>query len=236
MSRRSAVLSSFALAAGMVAVAIYLLASTWTASEPPPPPLTPRGGPIYFVPLGTPDPPGLDSLAANLSRRYAIDIRVLDPLALDAAAVDNKRRQVIAEAVIDLMKRGYPAEAADSTAVLVGMTAHDLYIAGHTSWRFAFSFRQDDRFAVVSTARMDDANLGRRANPQLLETRLRKMVTKNLGIMYFGLAQSTSRRSVLYGPTLGVDDLDRIGEDFWERGVLTRRVTTPPARLDAVGS
>ena len=214
MSQRSTLVGSVALAAGMVGVAIFLLVGSWPTSELPAPPLTPRGGPIYFVPLGTPDPPGLESLAAHLSRRYGLDIRILDPLTLDESVVDNRRRQLIAEPLIDLMKRGYPAEAADSTAVLVGITTHDLYIAGYTTWRFAFSLRQEDRFAVVSTARMDNANLGKPSDPRLLETRLRKMVTKNLGIMYFGLEQSTNRRSVLYGPILGVDDLDSIGEDF----------------------
>ena len=214
MSQRSTLVGSVALASGMVGVAIYLFASSWPGSELPPPPLTPRGGPIYFVPLGTPDAPGLDALAAHLERRYVISVRILGPLTLEESVVDNRRRQLIAEPLIDLMKRGYPAEAADPAAVLVGVTTHDLYIAGHTIWRFAFSLRQEDRFAVVSTARMDNATLGGRPDPQLLETRLRKMVTKNLGIMYFGLQQSKSRRSVLYGPILGVDDLDSIGEDF----------------------
>ena len=34
------------------------------------------------------------------------------------------------------------------------------------------------------------------------------------GIMHYGLAQRTDRNSVLYGPILGLDDLDSIGEDF----------------------
>ena len=43
---------------------------------------------------------------------------------------------------------------------------------------------------------------------------LRKMISKNIGIMYYGLEESTDRKSVLYGPILGLDDLDSISEDF----------------------
>ncbi len=40
------------------------------------------------------------------------------------------------------------------------------------------------------------------------------MITKNIGIMYYGLEQSSDRKSVLFGPILSLDDLDSIGEDF----------------------
>jgi len=72
----------------------------------------------------------------------------------------------------------------------------------------------DERFAVVSTARMDDAAWGRAPDGQRLEIRLRKMVTKNLGILYFALNQTSDRRSVMFGPILGLRDLDSAGEDF----------------------
>ena len=45
-------------------------------------------------------------------------------------------------------------------------------------------------------------------------TIVRKMITRNIGLMYHGLPQSPSPGSVLYGPILGVADLDGIGEDI----------------------
>ena len=71
-----------------------------------------------------------------------------------------------------------------------------------------------ERFAVVSTARMDDAAWGGAPDAQRLEARLRKMVTRNLGILYFGLDQTSDRRSVMFGPILGLADLDSTGDDF----------------------
>ncbi len=45
-------------------------------------------------------------------------------------------------------------------------------------------------------------------------TRLRKMVTRDIGLLYFGLPLSTEPRSVLYNNILSVDDLDGMGQDF----------------------
>ena len=78
----------------------------------------------------------------------------------------------------------------------------------------SFAFRADGHFAVVSSARMDPANWGERGDALRLRTRLRKMLSKNLGIMVYDLPQSRDRRSVLYGPILSLADLDSIGEDF----------------------
>ena len=80
---------------------------------------------------------------------------------------------------------------------------------------FTFSLRsRDQRMAVVSYARMDPANLGDPPDDQLLMTRLRKMIAKNVGIIVYGLPPSRNPRSVLYGNILGVDDLDRMTEEF----------------------
>ena len=40
------------------------------------------------------------------------------------------------------------------------------------------------------------------------------MVTKNIGIICFGLPLSENPRSVLFNNVLGVEELDRMTEDF----------------------
>ncbi len=67
---------------------------------------------------------------------------------------------------------------------------------------------------MVSSTRMDPVNFRQPPDPALLHTRLRKMISKNIGIMHYRLPQSTDRNSVLYGPILSLADLDSIGEDF----------------------
>jgi predicted Zn-dependent protease len=109
--------------------------------------------------------------------------------------------------------------ARDARTRLIAVTAEDIYMTEmKNQWRFTFSLRDhDDRFAVVSYARMNPANLGDPAGEGLLRSRLRKMVMKNIGIMYYRLPLSENPRSVLYGRILGVDDLDRMTENFSPR-------------------
>jgi hypothetical protein len=64
---------------------------------------------------------------------------------------------------------------------------------------------------------MDPAYLGITPGEELLRSRLRKMVLKNIGIMYYGLPVSRDPRSVLYGNVLGPDDLDYMSEFFEPR-------------------
>jgi predicted Zn-dependent protease len=127
--------------------------------------------------------------------------------------VDLLRQQLVAEELIALVKRHHPRLAADREAILIALTPYDMYIREYT-WQFAFAWRQEWRFAVVSSARMDPVNFGEPADAELLHGRLRKIVSKNIGMMHYRLPQSTDRNSVLYGPILSLDDLDSIGEDF----------------------
>jgi hypothetical protein len=46
------------------------------------------------------------------------------------------------------------------------------------------------------------------------ETRVRKMVTKDIAILYYGKPQSNDPHSVLYNQIGGIEELDQVGEDF----------------------
>ena len=63
-------------------------------------------------------------------------------------------------------------------------------------------------------ARMNPIGFGNAPDDILLRSRLRKMVTKNIGIMCYGLPLSPNPRSVLYGNIGGTDELDVMTEDF----------------------
>ncbi len=93
-----------------------------------------------------------------------------------------------------------------------GFVTDDLYIRGRPDWRWAFGPRDEAHLGVVSTARM---SAGSGLFHDVIESaRLRKMATRDIGVLYFGLPLSTDRRSVLYQDILGVDDLDAMGEDY----------------------
>jgi len=168
---------------------------------------------IYFVPIGDFSPQLTSELVTHYKNKFNLKIEELPAIALDRSAIDNDRKQLIAEELIQMIKRKYPNLATDPHAILIGFTQEDMYIRKYT-WRFAFTWRQEDRFAVVSIARMDPINPGQPANDDLLRTRLRKMATKNIGILYYLKPQNNNPRSVLYSQVGGIEELDYMGEDF----------------------
>ena len=168
---------------------------------------------VYFVPLGDIPSLSLESLVTFYKRKFGLAIKTLPGLQLERSSVDWQRRQFVAEELIEFMKRGYPRLANDPRVILIGITEFDMYIRKYT-WQFSFSYRAQNRFAVVSSARLNPVSFGQPADQTLLHTRLRKAITKNIGILYFHLPQSNDPRSVLYRSILGIDDLDRVGEEF----------------------
>jgi predicted Zn-dependent protease len=168
-------------------------------------------GKIYFVPLGDFSVTSVQDLVDYYQSKYGIAIETLPSVPLDPAAIDTERRQLVAEAAVESMKRANPNLVNDPAAILIGLTAEDMYIAQY-DWRFTFSWRQERKYAVVSNARMI---IGARVVPvQKLSSRLRKMVTKNIGVLYFHLPQSDDPRSVLYKNVGGISELDYMGEEF----------------------
>jgi Zn-dependent protease with chaperone function/predicted Zn-dependent protease len=170
-------------------------------------------GRVYFVPVGEFPAASVEHLLAYYREKYGLVIEALAAVPLEAAAVDLLRQQLVAEELVALVKRHHPGLAEDPEAILIGLTSYDMYIREYT-WQFAFAWRQDGRFAAISSARMDPENFGDPPDPDLLHIRLRKVVTKTIGILHYRLPQRSDRRSVMYGPILGLDDLDSVGEEF----------------------
>ena len=112
----------------------------------------------------------------------------------------------------------HPTLIRDPRTRVIAVTAQDMYIKRRESWRFALSLRSNENtIAVVSYARMDPANLGNTPDEELLRSRLRKMIFKNIGIMCYDLPVSQDPKSVLYGNVLSLGDLDYMSEFFEPR-------------------
>jgi len=146
--------------------------------------------------------------------KSGIDVITLEPLPLRLAAIDNRRQQQVAEEIVELMKRTYPNLVADPNAVLIGLTNEDMYMRKYDDWQFAFSYWVNGRFGVVSSARMNTNNVGAAPNDEILNRRMRKMVTKAIGMLYYRLPTSNDPKSAMYEDISSVQDLDNMGDDF----------------------
>jgi len=168
---------------------------------------------LYFVPLGNFPTASLTKLANASKQKTGIEVIVTQPVPFALTTVDKRRQQVIAEEAINLMRARYPELASDPNAIVIGLTNDDLFIR-HEDDQYAFCYRMLARFAVVSSARMDPTNLGGSADELLTESRMRKMLLKNIGILYYRLPVNHDPKSVLYEDVEELADLDKMGEDF----------------------
>jgi len=190
---------------------------------------------VYVVPLDDFPVSTVTRLQHDYRARYGLTVDVLPRLDVpDDAAFDAGRQQLVAQELIALIKRSRPDLASEPRVTLIGLTREDMYIRG-VNWRFALGRYEEGRFGVISDARMDPAlypsgpackvilrALLKRigipytspTDPDLRYTRLRKMTMRYIGFLHLRLPPSNDRKSVLYRPILGVDDLDAIGEDF----------------------
>jgi predicted Zn-dependent protease len=197
-------------------------------SDNPPPAAAPAGTPsttppaqeatgprgarkIYFVPLAQFPESDLEPLVAYCQDRFHIKVNVLHAVPIPTAALDRDRRQLIAEELIAAMQRALPDLAPDPDAVLIGFTSADMYSQSQ-SLQFVFGWRSDS--AVVSTARLNLHYPGEPAKGARPEVRLRKIVVKDIGMLYYGLPQSDNPASVLYSAITGIEELDKLTESF----------------------
>ena len=170
-------------------------------------------GKLYLTPLGEFPLEPVQDLAVFYRKKYNVDVEVLPSVPLSPAAMNPERNQLIAEQAIEILKQARPELKDNPRAVLIGITEEDMYISKY-DWQFSFSYRDQGKYAVVSSGRMHLPSGRKEVTEELIFTRLRKMVTKNVGILYYRLSQSDDPRSVLYRNVGGIRELDYMGEEF----------------------
>ena len=169
---------------------------------------------VYFVPIGDAPTLEINALVGHYREKFGIEIGILPTLALSSSDVDTGRQQLIAENLVESMRRAHAEYVGNNSVILVGITRQDIYPKGQ-NFQFCFGWRVlASRAAVVSTARMDLHYPGEPASEAVLAKRLAKVITKDIGIMFFGKAPNNNPRSVLYDGILGIEELDQVTEDF----------------------
>lgn len=171
---------------------------------------------VYFVALGDFPEDMLRDLAQYYRQKYNLQVQVLPKLPEPEATrhIWVWTKQVQAEPLVVSLRAAFPELAHNPRAVLIGLTTADIY-PGSVDWRFTFTWRANElHTAVVSSARMGLHYPGEPVDGSDPETRVRKMVTKDIGLLYFGKSPSSNPRSVLYNQIGGIEELDHVGEDF----------------------
>jgi hypothetical protein len=165
---------------------------------------------VYLIPVGLATGEPLDWAPAYYKAKFDIDASVLPAVPLPEKFVNPRRRQVDSEGCVEYLRKLHPELDADPSALLIGVTSRDIYIASF-NWTYAENYRQGARFAVVSSAQLHPPEIMSRWNPEWLHSRLQKMLTKNIVMPYFDLPMSSDYTSLLSGGVLSGPQVDFMG-------------------------
>jgi YD repeat-containing protein len=165
---------------------------------------------VYLTPLGLDADEPLDWAPSYYQAKFGIEVAVLPPATLTEHLMSPNRKQVDSEACIEYLRKLHPELDADPSAILIAVTSKDIYIPSF-NWAYAENYRQGARFAVVSSARLHPPAFMASWNPEWLHSRLQKMLTKNVAMLYFDLPMSSDYTSLLSGGVLLGPQIDFMG-------------------------
>jgi predicted Zn-dependent protease len=169
---------------------------------------------VYFVPIGAAPTAEINDLVSHYKEKFGIQVEVLPAINPGYGDFDGDRKQFIAENMVQTLLKNYSDYRANPGDVLIGITGEDIYPKSQ-HWQFCFGWRDEEHMAaVVSTGRMSLRYLGEPIEGATMRERLRKVVTKDIGMLYFQKEDSGNPKSVLYRGIAGIQELDRVSEDF----------------------
>jgi YD repeat-containing protein len=168
---------------------------------------------VLLVPLGTADQGYFSWAPSYYKAKFGLEVQILPTIPLNASVWNSTRNQLIAEKLIDLMKQALPAEARDQSSILIGVTAADMYI-GSYDWNYAINYREDGRFGVVSTARLQPLLFFQKWDRALVISRLQKMLNKNVYLLCFDVPLSNDDTSAVSGGVTSPAELDYMSDQI----------------------
>ena len=164
---------------------------------------------IIFAPTDDAAFEAMQRLAPQLEAKLGLDVHVMGCLALPLESRNVQRQQISGQAILRSIHNDYPIDLIPPAgSVGIAVTSDDLYIEGK-NWRYAWAYRDGGSFAVVSTHQLEW-----RASQALLETRLRKVLMKQIGVLYYKYPLSNNPRNVMYSSIFSLETLDEIEERY----------------------
>lgn len=185
-------------------------------------------GSLYFVAMGDAASDDAGELSRYFEKEFGIPSKTLPPMPLPPDAYDAGRKQWVSELLVQAMQSKYPEIEADPDARIVGVLEDDQYIRGF-GWPFTFNYRYENKYSVISPARLDPAFEHFPASAAIREERLRKVAMKSVAFLYLGFGESRDPQSVNAFEG-SIEDIDRMGSVY-----LASDVRTGKTMADAEG-
>jgi YD repeat-containing protein len=192
-------------------------------------------GRIYLMQVGPHTAPySLDDFAGWLHNKYSLDVQILPPMAFNPADWNPSRKQYVAELLYQRIEHEHPDLAADPNAYLIGFTDADMYPV-YQNWPSTYAERDLlHRAAIISSDGLQGfvpfgVKVAADLRARQLQAKLRRILLKNVAILYWHLPVNNDPTSVLHQPL----DYDVPVEDIYESDLdpdrtLWRRSEGPP--------
>ncbi|MGA9393673.1 MAG: DUF6531 domain-containing protein, partial [Candidatus Sulfotelmatobacter sp.] len=168
---------------------------------------------VYLVPIGLAEGESILWAPAYYKSKLGIDLTLLPAIPLDPKLIDPQRNQLNSEQCIEFLAEKFPELARDPFSILIGVTSSDMYIPDF-GWSYAENLRKEGHYAILSSARLHPPTLLGEANPEWASSRLEKLLTKNLLMLYFDLPMSSDYTSLLSGGVLSGAEVDQMGGEM----------------------
>jgi len=172
---------------------------------------------VYVVPLDDMPEALAATVAQSLARQLGIRVRAAMRLPPLRVPVLPGTDQLAAEPLLE--------RAARASARLPGLapTTYRLFLttrdinAQSGAFRFQFSMHSPNlRCSVVSMARLFEYQNGERRLTDLVGERTVKLAARAVGELHLGWKRSADPDDLMYAPLMGLEDLDRIGNEHRE--------------------
>jgi YD repeat-containing protein len=169
---------------------------------------------VYIVPVGLNDVESLQWAPSFYKSKLGIEVLLLPAIPVDSKIFESGRDQINANKCVRFLVEEYPEIARDPSAVLIAVTSSDMYLPGFVYSHFVENSREEGRYAVVSSARLHPFLLLEKLNPNWYVSRLEKILTKNVVLLYFDFPMSSDYTSLLSGGVLSGFEIDRMGGEL----------------------
>jgi predicted Zn-dependent protease len=178
-----------------------------------------KGGPvgIYIMPAFGANRKIINKLRDRLEEKHELRVVVTTAMGLSDEDYDVVRKQYVANRIL---RNAYSLairyrETAPKVPIII-IIPQDMN-GSEFDLRFIFSLHdRKHKISVVSLARINPINFNQRSDNGLVIERLEKLVNKGLGYHLYGFRPSSNRKSIMYGPIMGLEDLDEV-ENVYRR-------------------
>jgi predicted Zn-dependent protease len=211
----------FAAPFGLALFAVLWVAGTQVFAEPGPlhavaadtavsvlPVRAVRSG-VVLVPIGPSSRVDARTLARELDSRYGVPVAARPRIDVPSSTLDEARHQLVADELVGALRRSFPVSG---DAVVIGITDYDIESTS-LGIQHMFAFRDSQHYAVVSSAQIG-ANGFDRVRGHSRHERVRKLVAREIGFLYFKRSESADPHSLLRSTMWRLHDIDALREQL----------------------